>query len=133
MAAPRSGADETGGRYPQKWSPAKRVTFEWRGLPEDFRPDRATTIGDVLGKLLPKLGLNTRIKEADIMAAWKGIVGDFIAQHSQPERLVAGTLMIRVIQPSVRYELDRTWKPQIISKLRDQFGEKVIRDIKFIL
>jgi oligoribonuclease (3'-5' exoribonuclease) len=60
-------------------------------------------------------------------------VGDFIAQHSQPERLVAGILHVRVIQSSVRYELDRTWKPQIIRKLRDQFGEKVIRDIKFIL
>ncbi len=133
MAAPLHGAGDMGGRYPQKWSPAKRVTFEWRGLPEDVRPDRAITIGDVLGKLLPKLGLDVRIREADITAAWKGIVGDFIAQHSQPERLVAGTLMIRVIQPSVRYELDRTWKPQIIAKLREQFGEKVIRDIKFIL
>jgi oligoribonuclease (3'-5' exoribonuclease) len=46
---------------------------------------------------------------------------------------VAGTLHIRVIQPSVRYELDRTWKPEIIRKLREQFGEKVIRDIKFVL
>jgi predicted nucleic acid-binding Zn ribbon protein len=109
------------------------VTFEWRGLPEDTRPDRAASIGDVLGKLLPKLGLDVRIREADITAAWVGIVGEFIAKHSQPERLVAGTLMIRVIQPSVRYELDRTWKPQIIAKLREQFGEKVIRDIKFIL
>ncbi len=62
-----------------------------------------------------------------------GIVGEFIAQHSIPDRLVAGTLMIRVIQPSVRYELDRTWKPEIIRKLKEQFGEKMIRDIKFIL
>jgi hypothetical protein len=130
MAAPSKAS---GGRFPEKWSPSKRMILEWRGLPEDTRPDRAISIADVLGTLLPKLGLDTRIKEADIMAAWKGIVGDFIAQHSKPERLVAGTLMIRVIQPSVRYELDRTWKPQIIERLREQFGEKMIRDIKFIL
>jgi hypothetical protein len=130
MAAPPKGG---GSRFPEKWSPAKRVIQEWRGLREDHRPDRELSIGEVLGNLLPKLGLDTRIKEADITQAWKGIVGDFIAQHSQPERLVAGTLMIRVIQPSVRYELDRTWKPQIIAKLREQFGEKVVRDIKFIL
>ena len=132
MAAPSGGGGKVG-RFPEKWSPAKRVLLEWRGLAGEPRPDRAVPIGDVLGNLLPQLGLAGRIKEADITAAWKGIVGDFIAQHSQPERLVAGTLMIRVIQPSVRYELDRTWKPQIISKLRKQFGEKVIRDIKFIL
>lgn len=122
-----------GGRFPAKWSAAQRVLQEWRGLPGEPRPDRSSAIGEVLGKLLPKLGLDSRIKEADITAAWAGIVGDFIAQHSQPERLVAGTLHVRVIQSSVRYELDRTWKPQIIRKLRDQFGEKVIRDIKFIL
>lgn len=87
----------------------------------------------MLGKLLPKLGIASRIKEADILAAWSGIVGDFIAQHSQPDRLVSGTLHVRVIQSSVRYELDRVWKPEIIRKLRERFGEKTIRDIKFIL
>jgi len=110
-----------------------RVLREWRGLPGEPTPDRAAPIGDLLGLLLPKLGLDTRIKEADIQASWKGIVGEFIAQHSQPDRLVAGTLHIRVMQPSVRYELDRTWKPVIIRKLREQFGEKMVRDIKFVL
>ena len=106
---------------------------EWRGLSSEVRPDRARPIGDVLGKLLPRLGIATRIKEADIQSAWVGIVGEFIAQHSQPDRLVAGTLHIRVIQSSVRYELDRVWKAEIIRKLREQFGERTIRDIKFIL
>jgi len=110
-----------------------RVLREWRGLPSEARPDRVTTVADVLGKLLPKLGLDVRIKEGDIIAAWGGIVGDFIAQHSQPERLAAGVLLVRVIQPGVRYELDRTWKPEILRKLRAQFGERTIRDLKFIL
>jgi predicted nucleic acid-binding Zn ribbon protein len=122
-----------GGRFPAKWTAARRLLKEWRGFDEKARADRASPVADILGKLLPQLGLDTRIKEADITAAWKGIVGEFIAQHSKPERLVAGTLHIRVIQPSVRYELDRTWKPEIIRKLREQFGEKVIRDIKFVL
>ena len=122
-----------GGRFPRKWTAARRLLPEWRGFDNDERPDRSASVSDILGKILPQLGLDTRIKEADITAAWKGIVGEFIAQQSQPDRLVAGTLHIRVIQPSVRYELDRTWKPEIIRKLREQFGEKVIRDIKFVL
>jgi predicted nucleic acid-binding Zn ribbon protein len=107
--------------------------MEWRGLPGEERPDRASPIADILGKLLPKLGLESRIREQDIQEAWVSIVGDFIAQHSMPDRLVAGTLMIRVIQPSVRYELDRTWKPEIIRKLKERFGDKMIREIKFVL
>lgn len=90
-------------------------------------------ISEVLGKLLPKLGIENRIKEGDILHAWVGIVGDFIAQHSQPERLEKGVLYVRVIQSSVRYELDRVWKPEIIRKLRERFGEKTIREVKFIL
>ena len=111
----------------------QRVLKEWRGLPGEPRPDRDFPVSSILGKLLPKLGLDTRIREADIIAAWSAIVGDFLAKHSQPERLVAGTLHVRVIQPTVRYELDRTWKPEIIRKLREQFGQKVIRDIRFVL
>jgi len=47
--------------------------------------------------------------------------------------LVAGILHVRVIQSSVRYELDRAWKPEIIRKLRERFGEKTIRDLRFVL
>ena len=110
----------------------KRILQEWRGLPGESGPDRAVPLKDALSKLLPELGLATRIREQDIQSAWVGIVGEFIATHSQPDRLVAGTLMIRVIQPSVRYELDRVWKPEIIRKLREAFGQKVIRDIRFV-
>jgi predicted nucleic acid-binding Zn ribbon protein len=122
-----------GGRFPAKWTAARRLLQEWRGFDDGTRPDRSASVSDVLAKLLPQFGLNDRIKEADITAAWKGIVGDFIATHSHPERLMAGVLHVRVVQPSVRYELDRSWKPEIIRKLRAQFGEKMIRDIKFVL
>jgi len=121
------------GRFPAKWTAARRILREWRGFDDAGRPDRSAPVSSVLSKLLPELGLSNRIKEADILAAWSGIVGDFIAQHSQPERLVAGVLHVRVIQPTVRYELDRNWKPKIIGKLREQFGEKTVRDLKFVL
>jgi predicted nucleic acid-binding Zn ribbon protein len=124
---------DSGGRYPAKWTTARKVLLEWRGLPETERPDRATSLGQVLESLIPKLGLGQAIKEADILAAWHGIVGDFLAQHSKPERLVAGVLSVKVIQSSVRYELDRNWKPKILEKLKERFGERTIREIRFIL
>jgi len=126
-------ASREGGRFPAKWTAARRLLKEWRGFDPEERPDRSGLVSEFLGKLLPELGLDSRIKEADITAAWKGIVGDFIAQHSHPERLIGGILQVKVVQPSVRYELDRTWKPEILRKLRAQFGEKTIRDLKFIL
>lgn len=107
------------------------VLREWRGLPDDERPDRTVTAADAVQALVSRLGLAERINEGDILAAWKEVVGEFIAQHSTPVRLVDGILHIQVLQPSVRYELDRTWRPEILKKLREQFGAKTVKDLRF--
>lgn len=116
-----------------KWTPARRLIQEWRGLPEGERPDRAVPVSQVFADLIPKLGLANSVREADILSAWAGVVGDFIAAHSRPERLTGGVLSVKVLQSSVRYELDRTWKPKILENLRARFGEKTVREIRFTL
>jgi hypothetical protein len=45
--------------------------------------------------------------------------------------LSGGVLSIQVLQPSVRYELERNWKNEILAKLQARFGKKTIREIKF--
>jgi predicted nucleic acid-binding Zn ribbon protein len=107
------------------------VLREWRGLPEDSRPDRTVTAAEAVQSLVSRLGLSERINEGDILAAWREVVGEFIAQHSKPTRLVDGILHIQVLQPSVRYELDRTWRPEILKKLRAQFGARTVKDLRF--
>jgi predicted nucleic acid-binding Zn ribbon protein len=106
------------------------VVEEWRGLPEkrDERP--LVAVAGAIQQLITRLGLRERINEADIRAEWQAIVGDFIAQHSQPSRLVNGILHIQVMQSSVRYELDRTWRAEILRKLQARFGPKAIKDIR---
>ncbi len=110
----------------------KRVLREWRGLPQSVpRTAIDQPIAETLAKVMQRLGLKERVHEAEILSAWKGIVGDFIAGHSRPDRIRDGVLFVQVLQPTVHYELDRVWKPQIIEKLARRFGKKVIRDIRF--
>jgi len=107
---------------------------EWRGLEEPFQEaKRCATVGDILQKVMPKLGLGERLDEQQITAAWKEIVGDFLAAHSLPVGLSGGVLSVQVVQPSVRYELDRTWKQEILAKLQLRFGKKSVREIRFRL
>ena len=109
-----------------------RILAEWRGLPQPQpRPDRARPVSELLDKVMRNLGLSERLHEAQILGAWKDIVGDFIASHSCPSQLRKGVLYVQVIQPTVHYELDRVWKPQIVKKLKDRFGAKIIHDVKF--
>jgi predicted nucleic acid-binding Zn ribbon protein len=111
-----------------------RVLAEWRGLPEHFeRPDRANTPAESVRKLMKSLGLADRLNSAAVLGAWKEIAGEFFALHSSPQSLKDGVLYVHVLQPTVRYELDRIWKREILDKLKNKFGNRVVREIKFRL
>lgn len=109
-----------------------RVLSEWRGLPQRMpRPDRAAPIARVLDGALRSLGLSGCIKEAEILGAWREIVGEFNALHSQPAQIKNGVLTVHVLQSALHYELDRVLKQQILAKLKKRFGARMIRDVKF--
>jgi predicted nucleic acid-binding Zn ribbon protein len=109
-----------------------RVIAEWRGLPEK-RPalDRWQAAAVVLPKLIQRLGLKERLHETEVLEAWGKIVGDFIAAHSSPVALREGVLYVRVLQPALHYELEQVAKIDILRKLKQRFGGKVIRDVRF--
>jgi predicted nucleic acid-binding Zn ribbon protein len=112
----------------------RRVIEEWRGLPEpDENVDRTLSIREVLSQLAPKLGLEARLREEEIISAWVEIVGEFFGKHSRPVRLHQGVLVVNVLQPTVLYELDRQWKSLILGKLKARFGGKPIRELRFRL
>jgi predicted nucleic acid-binding Zn ribbon protein len=112
----------------------KQIVAEWRGLSEpEVKHDRVVSVREVLQLLAPKLGLESRLREEEVVAAWSEIVGDFFALHSQPMRLHQGILLVSVLQPTIMYELDRQWKSMILSKLKNRFGGKTIRELRFRL
>lgn len=109
-----------------------KVIAEWRGLPEPKRrADRFQSTIDVLPKIMQRLGLRERLHEVEVMEAWHMIVGEFITAHSAPVSLREGILYVRVLQPALHYELDQVSKIDILRKLKQRFGAKTIRDIRF--
>ena len=117
-------------------SPSLRaaVIAEWRGFPaHKIKPDRWQAPGDVLPKLMQQLGLSERLKETEVIEAWKQIVGEFIAAHSAPVSLRAGVLYVRVLQPALHYQFEQISKVEILRKLKQRFGTKIVREIRFRL
>lgn len=109
-----------------------QVVAEWRGLPGKNVPhNRWASPGDVLPKLMQRLGLKERLQENEIVEAWSKIVGEFIAAHSAPVALRDGVLYVRVLQPALHYELEQVAKGNILQKLKQRFGGRIIRDIRF--
>jgi len=108
------------------------VIAEWRGLPEKrILQNRWAEPADVLPKLMQRLGLKERLHETEVLEAWSKIVGDFIAAHSAPVALREGVLYVRVLQPALHYELEQVSKIDILRKLKQRFGGRVIRDVRF--
>src|SRR5437870_5358959 len=108
------------------------VIAEWRGLPErKMRPDRWQSPAEVVPKLMQRLGLRERLRETEVIDAWSRIVGDFIAAHSTPVALREGILYVRVLQPALHYELEQVSKSEILRKLKQRFGGKTIRNLRF--
>jgi predicted nucleic acid-binding Zn ribbon protein len=105
---------------------------EWRGLPERTPPpDRWKTSADLLPGLMKRLGLRERLHESEMIEAWSKVVGEFIAGHSQPVALREGVLYVRVLQPALHYELEQISRGDILRRLKQRFGSKTIREIKF--
>jgi|SRR5688572_27137760 len=109
-----------------------RVLSEWRGLPEKSAlRETARPVAEPLANVMAALGLSERLREEEVRGAWRELVGDFIAGQSAPATLRAGLLIVRVLQPSMLYELDRVWKPELLARLKRRFGGRTIRELKF--
>src|SRR6267143_2508882 len=108
------------------------VIAEWRGLPDrKMQPDRWQLPAELVPKLMRRLGLREGLRETEVIDAWSKIVGDFIAAHSAPVALRDGVLYVRVLQPALHYELEQVSKIDILRKLKQRFGVKIIRDVRF--
>src|SRR5215470_9663032 len=115
-------------------SPSLRaaVIAEWRGLPaKKMRTDRWQSPAELVPKMMQRLGLRERLHETEVIETWSKIVGEFIAAHSAPVALREGVLYVRVLQPALHYELEQISKPEILRKLKQRFGGKTIRDLRF--
>ena len=121
------------GRKP-KSSLRSRALAEWRGYgePRPLIDGHFQAVGTLIAKTMQALGLGERMKESDVLQAWKEIVGPFYASNSMPSQLRDGVLVVRVLEPTVRFEMERS-KAQIIEKLKARFGARAVREVRFRL
>ena len=77
-------------------------------------------------------GMSVAVFERELGdAGFVEVAEAFIAVHSAPVALREGILYVRVLQPALHYELEQISKSEILRKLKQRFGGKTIRDIRF--
>ncbi len=103
----------------------------WRGAPEPPLVDLpARRAGDLLGPILQQCGLAERARLEEVLEVWREIVGDMLFQHTRPDAVVRGTLVVRLLQPAVHHALTLE-KPRILARLRERLSRAGIKDLRF--
>ena len=87
--------------------------------------------GNILNHFLSELGIEKSIMKYQALNMWREVVGEKISEVTEPHRLTNGKMFVRVTNDSWRNELV-FYKPEIIEKINDELGSKVVEDIILI-
>src|SRR3990172_4619658 len=90
------------------------------------------SIHSILEKTLKALEIDVPLKTYSIVGAWNKIVGESVAEHSQPRSIRNQILFIDVAHPTWMQQL-QFLKPTLLNQVNAFLGEPLIRDIRFKL
>jgi hypothetical protein len=90
------------------------------------------SIHSILEKTLKALEIDVPLKTYSIMGAWKEIVGEPVAIHSQPCSIRNRILFVDVSHPTWMQQL-QFLKLTLLEKVNHFLGEPLIQDIRFRL
>ncbi len=87
------------------------------------------SIGDAIKAFLRKSRLRTGIQALQIEEVWAKLMGKTIARYTDKIEIINRTLFIRTTVGPLKQEL-MYQKEQIIERVNEALGEKVINDVK---
>jgi len=89
------------------------------------------TIGKILLDYFKDIGIEKPIKRYQALEVWSEVVGEKLSEVTKPQRISAGTLVVKVKNDTWRYEIGYH-KTEIVKKINKKLGDDIIEDIIFI-
>jgi predicted nucleic acid-binding Zn ribbon protein len=87
-------------------------------------------IEDILDGLTSRLGWNSSLAKAELLASWSDIAGSETALHSEPMGIEDGVLTVRCDSTAWATQL-RMMRGQITTSIAKQFPDAGIESVKF--
>ncbi len=113
----------------QAWQ--EQCDDRWKSRREAMEGKKAKDVSVELEKVLSKLGIQERLLEDQLLAAWEEIVGPAVGHNSRPVHIKRGELIVAVTQPALKYDLERFHRAEILRRMQERFGTGTIRSIRF--
>lgn len=89
-------------------------------------------IRSILEKTLKALEIDTPLKGYSVFGAWKEIVGEAVANQTQP-RAIRNRILFLDVSHSTWMQQLQFLKPTLLEKINHYLGEPLIQDIRFKL
>lgn len=94
------------------------------------RNSNEAPLKDVLGRWLKAYGLDTKMKELDVIAAWPEMMGIAVANRTAEIKIKNKILYLRMESSVMRDELAHG-KSLIIQRVNEFAGFEIIKDVWF--
>ena len=87
-------------------------------------------ISDLIRQFVASNGKDELFRERKVLSIWPSVRGDYIANTTSSVSIKQGVLYVKVLNASLRFELN-TSRSLIIKKLNDAVGGEVVKSIVF--
>jgi predicted nucleic acid-binding Zn ribbon protein len=70
---------------------------------------------------------------SNLVDAWPQISGAFFSKHTKPRFGAANEVLVWVDDSTMAFELSQRYKPVILKRLQNQFGEEHVKSVRFFV
>jgi hypothetical protein len=97
---------------------------------EQKRSSNESPLGEIIEKLMRAYGLDHKMKELDVIAAWPELMGPAVANRTKDIQIRNGILYLSMDSSVMRDELQHG-KQIIIQRVNEIAGMAIIKDVWF--
>lgn len=108
-----------------------RILIEWLGGLNPPNPSRNIhQPREFVDSLLKSIGISDGVDEARLREVWANVAGQFVAQHTVPESIRSGVLVLRVLQPTMKFHLQQM-SGKLLENLHRELGVDTVKKVVF--
>lgn len=93
--------------------------------------ENASIAADWVESVLAGLNLAEGLEESKIRDGWRAVAGDFVAAQTEVVSLKKKVLVLRVLQPAMRFHLEQS-KGDLLRKVQQELGKESVRDVRLV-
>ena len=106
-----------------------RILIEWLGGLNPPNPSRNIhQPSEYVDDLLKTIGVSDGVDEERLKEVWSHVAGQFVAQHTVPESIKDGVLVLRVLQPAMKFHLQQM-SGKLLGNLHKELGKDTVKKV----